>query len=240
MTLPLSWPRSWHAPRRAGLLLGIVALLVVTATGCGGTSKASGKPAADRLAAAQKYLDSSKSVTISLSTPKLPQGVQGILKAIGVGTKAPAFKGKISVVRSGLNIEVPVISVDGAVYIQFAGSWQKIDPAKFGAPDPANLFQPGTGLSSLLSDVKGAKPGKDIRQGKDVLSTISGTVPGAKVASIIPTASATSDFATTFVLDDKDHLVTAVLSGPFYPDAGDVTYTIGFSRYGSPASIKAP
>ncbi len=225
---------------RAALVLGAVLLVLGSAAGCGGAGKASAKPVGDRLAAAQKYLDQTKAVTISLSTPKLPQGVQGILKASGVGTKTPAFKGTISVVRSGLSIEVPVISVNGAVYIQFAGSWQKVDPAKFGAPDPANLFKSGTGLSSLLSDVKGAKAGKDVRQGKDVLSTITGTVPGAKVASIIPTASAKADFSTKFVLDAKDHLVTAVLSGPFYPKADDVTYTIGFSKYGVTEPIKAP
>jgi lipoprotein LprG len=226
--------------RRAGVLLGLVLLVLGSATGCGGGSKASTKSPDARLASAQKYLDAAAAVTIAMSTPSLPQGVQGILKASGVGTKDPAFKGKISVVRSGLSIEVPVISVDGDVYIQFGGSWQKIDPADFGAPDPADLFTSGTGLSSLLSDVSGAKAGDDTREGKQVLSTITGTVTGKQVAAIVPAASAKSDFDAKFVLDDKDHLVTAVLSGPFYPDADDVTYTIKFSKYGATETIKAP
>jgi len=225
---------------RTWLLVGVVLLILGSTAGCGGGSKASDKPVGDRLAAAKKYLDGTKGVTIAMSTPSLPKGVQGILKATGVGTKAPAFKGKISVVRSGLSIEVPVISVDGDVYIQFGGSWQKIDPAAFGAPDPADLFQSDSGLSTLLTEVRGAKAGKDTREGKEVLSTIGGKVPGKKVSAIIPTASATTDFDATFVLDDKDHLVTAVLSGPFYPDADDVTYTIKFSGYGKTETIKAP
>jgi lipoprotein LprG len=225
---------------RAALLLGVLLLLLGTTAACGGGSKASTKPVGDRLASAQKYLDTTKGVTIAMSTPSLPQGVQGILKATGLGTKAPAFKGKISVVRSGLSIEVPVISVDGDVYIEFGGSWQKIDPAGFGAPDPADLFQADSGLSTLLTGVKGAKAGKDTRDGKDILSTISGTLTGAKIKAIIPTASDKSDFKANFVLDDKDHLVTAVLTGPFYPDVDDVTYTIRFSSYGKTETIKAP
>ncbi|MEP6815119.1 MAG: LppX_LprAFG lipoprotein [Marmoricola sp.] len=225
---------------RAALVFGVLLLVLGAAAGCGGASKASAKPVGDRLAAAQKYLDTTKSVTISLSTAKLPQGVQGILKASGVGTKDPAFKGKISVVRSGLSIEVPVVAVNGAVYIQFGGKWQKIKPADFGAPDPSNLFKADSGLSTLLNNVKGAKAGKDTREGKNILSTISGKVPGQKVAAIIPTASAKSDFKVNFVLDAKDHLVTEVLTGPFYPNADDVTYTITFSRYGETETIKAP
>lgn len=226
---------------RLGLLSSVLLLILATATGCGGSDSASpSRSPGDRLASAQTYLDEAKGVTIAMSTPSLPKGVQGILKASGVGTKTPAFKGKISVVRSGLSIEVPVISVDGKVYIQFGGSWQKIDPSDFGAPDPAALFQSGTGLSTLLSNVTGAKAGKDTREGKQVFSTIAGKVPGKDVAAIVPSASATSDFDATFVLDDKDHLVTAVLSGPFYPDADDVTYTIKFSEYGKTETITAP
>ncbi len=226
--------------KRTGLVVGVLLLILASTAGCGGSSKASGKPVGDRLATAQKYLADTQGVTIAMSTPSLPQGVQGILKASGVGTKAPAFKGTISVVRSGLSVEVPVISVGGRVYIQFAGSWQKINPADFGAPDPASLFRADSGLSRLLSEVTGAKAGKDTRQGKNIRATITGKLPGKKLKAIIPTASATSDFDVTFVLDDQDHLVTAILSGPFYPNAGNVTYTIEFSRYGKAETITAP
>lgn len=226
---------------RAALLLGVL-VLAFGLVACGGstTKGAPTKTAAQQLATAQKYLADAKGVTISLSTPKLPKGVQGILKASGLGTKSPAaFKGKISVVQSGLSINVPVIAVDGDTYIQFGGSWQKIDPAKFGAPDPASLFAADSGLTGLLSDVTGAKKGKKTRDGKEVLETITGKVAGDKVASVIPSAGS-SDFDATYTLDEKDHLQTLKLTGPFYPDADDVSYTIGFSKYGTTESIKAP
>ncbi|WP_158604383.1 LppX_LprAFG lipoprotein [Nocardioides mangrovicus] len=224
------------------LALAVVLALGLVA-GCGGGSAAEKKARSlspsQRLAAAQKYLDDAKAVTIALSTPKLPKGTQGILKATGVGTKAPAFEGKISVVQSGLSVEVPVIAVDGDTYIKFGGSYQKIDPDDFGAPDPASLFTAGGGLSSVLSGVKDLKKGKDTREGKQVLSTLTGRVAGSKVGAIIPSAE-NQDFDATFTLDSTNHLVTAKIKGPFYPGADDVTYTVGFSRYGKTVKITKP
>jgi lipoprotein LprG len=224
---------------RAWALIAATVLVIGSAAGCGGTKK-SDKPVPERLAAAQKFLDQTDGVRITLGTPTLPQGVQGILKATGIGTKQPAFKGDITVVQNGLSVKVPVVAVDGKVQIQFAGSWQTIDPKKFGAPDPAGLFTNDGGLATILTDVQGAKAGQDTRDGKRVLSTITGKVPGQRVASIIPSASATTDFPATFTLDDTDHLTKVVLKGPFYPKAADVTYTITFSDYGSSTIVTAP
>jgi lipoprotein LprG len=225
--------------RKPAVLVGALLLVVGLVSGCGGTEKST-KPVAQRLSSAQKALEKTDGVEISLSTPQLPQGVQGIIKATGVGTKQPAFKGEITVVQNGLSVKVPVRAVDGKVHIQFGGSWQVIDPADFGAPDPADLFQTDGGLASLLSDVQGAKAGKDTRDGKRILSTITARIPGSRVAGVIPSASAKKSFDATFTLDDTDHLTRVVLNGPFYPKADDVTYTISFSNYGSSTIVTAP
>ena len=225
--------------KKPAIVLGVMLLVAGLVSGCGGAEK-SDKPVAQRLAVAQKFLEKSNGVQIALGTPQLPQGVQGILKATGIGTKQPAFKGEISVVQNGLSVNVPVRAVNGDVYIQFGGRWQKIDPADFGAPDPADLFRVDGGLASLLSDVEGAKAGKDTREGKRILSTITGKIPGSRVAEVIPSASAKTPFDATFTLDDTDHLTKVVLKGPFYPKADDVTYTIAFSDYGSSTIVTAP
>lgn len=224
---------------RALALIAVTVLVLGGVAGCGGTKKPD-KPVPERLATAQKYLNETDGVKIGLSTPALPQGVQGVLKADGIGTKQPAFKGNITVVQNGLSVQVPVVAVDGKVQIQFGGSWQTIDPKKFGAPDPASLFTSDGGLATILTDVQGAKAGKDTRDGKRVLSTITGKVSGQRVSSIIPSATSTSDFTATFTLDDTDHLTKVVLTGPFYPKAAPVTYTITFSDYGSTEIITAP
>ena len=73
-----------------------------------------------------------------------------------------------------------------------------------------------------------------MRDGKEVLTTYTGTVPGdggRRGASRAPTRQATFD--ATFTLTDDDRLDKAVLTGPFYPDADDVTYTITFDDYGT-------
>ena len=217
--------------RKPAVVLGVLLLVVGLVSGCGGPEKPTESPA-QRLAAAQKFLEKTDGVKIALSTPQLPPGVQGVLKAAGVGTKQPAFKGEISVVQNGLSVNVPVRAVGGDVYIQFGGSWRKIDPA--------DLFKVDGGLASLLSDVEGAKAGKDTRDGKRILSTITGKIPGNRVAEVIPSASADSPFDATFTLDDTDHLTKVVLTGPFYPKADDVTYTIAFDDYGSSTTVTAP
>ena len=109
----------------------------------------------------------------------------------------------------------------------------KIDPADYGAPDPADLMNPDGGLSSLLTAAQDVKEGDSVRNGKVVLRSFTGTVPGKDVKAVIPSAKASADFDATFTVDDKDRLSKAVLKGPFYPKADSVIYSITFDDYGS-------
>ncbi|KAJ1684226.1 hypothetical protein LUZ63_020519 [Rhynchospora breviuscula] len=228
--------------RRAPLLLIAPLLaLVLLVSGCGGGDDGGDARAAnDRIGNARDALAKTDAVTLALSTPKLPQGVQGVLKASGTGTSAPAFKGQITVVQSGLSVDVPVVAVDGEVYVKFIGRWTTIDPAKYSAPDPASLFGSKGGITKLLSGLSDVKAGKAVREGKQVLSTVTATVPGTAVASIIPSADTSAGFRSTFTLDDDDRLQKAVVTGPFYGDADDATYTLRFSGYGKSVPISAP
>ena len=80
----------------------------------------------------------------------------------------------------------------------------------------------------------------ELRDGEEVLSTFSGTVPGNAVARVIPSAQADADFDATFTLDDGNQLDRVVMSGPFYPGTDPVTYTIELDQYGSDKDIQAP
>lgn len=218
----------------AGLLL-----TAATLTACGGHSPVAKMPVDQRLAAAKKAFDDTSGVNIALKAKHLPKSVSGVLSATGLGTHQPAFKGTISVFQNGLSLGVPIVAVDHKVYANF-GSWQVVDPAQYNAPDPAALMNPANGLSTLLTTVTKTSGGKEQRAGKKFVTTITGVVPGATVAHLIPSADAGSDFDAEFTLDADNHLTTAVLAGKFYPDAGRVTYTFTFDGYGTQATIKAP
>src|SRR3712207_6971482 len=47
-------------------------------------------------------LDETSAVQLGLTTDELPEGVDGVLEATGVGTHAPAFEGEITVLVTGI------------------------------------------------------------------------------------------------------------------------------------------
>ena len=225
--------------RRA--LTGCALAAALTLSACSNGS-ATDKSPEEVLTAAKTNLDETSGVHLSLSTKELPPNVDGILTATGVGTHDPAFKGDLKVAASGITADVPVVAAQGKVFakLPFTTKFVDIDPVAYSAPDPARLMDPDEGLSSLLTAAEDVKEGKQVRSGEDVLSSYTGTVPGDVVAGIIPSASEGTDFDARFTVDDKDQLREAVLTGPFYPKADDVTYTITFDKYGTTEDITVP
>jgi lipoprotein LprG len=221
------------------VLLSLAATTVVA--GCDGSDEAAASPR-ETLAAAKRNLDRTSGVRIGLSTPRLPDGVSGLLSARGVGTHAPAFAGNIEVAASGITADASVVAVDGKVHakLPFSLHFVTIDPADYGAPDPARLMSSRGGLSSLLTSAEHVEQGKQVRQGKVVERSYTGTVPGRAVAAVLPSASAKAAFDATFTVSDRQRLTKAVLTGPFYPQAGDITYTLTFDDYGIHKKITAP
>lgn len=227
---------------RARLALTAPVLVALAASsGCSGGDEPAKSPETT-LAAAKKMLDITSGVRIGLSTPELPTGVSGLLDADGTGTHDPAFEGTIKVSASGVTVDADVVAVDGSVFakLPFTSRFVTIDPADYDAPDPADLLDEEAGLSSLLTSATEVRAGKQVRDGKVVLSSYTAEVPGTAVASVIPSADAEAAFSAVFTLTDADRLDKAVLSGPFYPDADSVTYTITFDDYGTKKNITAP
>ena len=232
--------------RRAGLaatvpLLSVLLTSTLALVSCSGPQEPQPSPA-QTLAAAKRKLDRTSGVQLRLRTDRLPAGVTGLLAAEGVGTHDPAFRGDIKVLAAGVAADAKVVATGGAVYaiLPFGTSYVRLDPADYGAPDPAALLDPDRGLPSLLTSARGPKEGRRTRHGEEVLRTITGTVPGRAVARVIPSARAGTRFEATFAVTDADRLRRAVLTGPFYPGSGEVTYTVDFDRYGVHPHITAP
>jgi lipoprotein LprG len=231
--------------RRTPLLLAACALAAATLTGCGGDEKSVSdeRTPAEVMELAKTTLDETSGVNLALKTSDLPAGVTGVKEAEGVGAHPPAFDGSLTVVLSGTDFNVPVIAVDDKVYAQIplTPGWSDVDPAEYGAPDPAQLMSPDAGFSALLPATTDLEEGESVRGGEDnreVLTEFTGTVPDDAVKNILPGAQ--GDFDATYTITADGELREAVLTGVFYPNSESMTYTIGFEDYGTEKQITAP
>jgi lipoprotein LprG len=222
------------------------AVLAVALTACSGDDSGSGaddQPPEEVLAAAQTTLTETSGVTLTLSTDDLPEGINAIQKAEGTATDAPAFEGNLTVTLSGQAFAVPVVAVDDLVCaeIPLAPGWQDVDPAEYGAPDPAGFLSPDDGFAAILGAATDLEKNESIRGGADndeILTKYSGVVPGDVVDKVIPGAS--GDFELTAQITDDNELREMSLTGVFYDGAEANTYTVGFDDYGTTKDIQAP
>ncbi|MGH1562777.1 LppX_LprAFG lipoprotein [Mumia sp. DW29H23] len=220
--------------------------LVLTVAGCTGDDDGGdgdgGEDLAGRLSAAQTVLDDAQSLELDLTTPELPSGTTGLLEAKGTGTHAPAFEGDVKVSLKGVPINAEVVSVDGTVHAKtgFSPTFLPLDPASIGAPDPATLMRSDDGISSLLTETDDLKSGGESRDGRDVLTTITGTIEGAVIRGLIPTAQADTTFDATYRLTEDDVLRDVTLEGLFYAGDEPVTYTVAVTASDDPVEITAP
>jgi lipoprotein LprG len=236
--------RPTRATARALAAAALGVLLLPGLAACSGDDSVSdGRTPEQVMDLAKKNLDETSGVSITLDSDGLPDGVAGLSSGEGVGTHAPAFEGTIGVIVAGAPVDVPVVAVDDTVYakLPFTFGWQDIDPADYGAPDPATLMSTDSGFSSLLPATTDLEEGDSVRGGadnKEVLTEYTGTVPGDVVSNVIP--SAEGDFDATYSISSDGELRTAELTGVFYPDTEAMTYTIGFDDYGTEKDIVAP
>ncbi|MEO7752907.1 MAG: LppX_LprAFG lipoprotein [Terracoccus sp.] len=226
----------------------ISALCLLGASGCSGDdakpapTQQAAPSAAQRLAVAKTTLDSTPSVHLTLTGSDLPEGTNGIISADGVGTHPPAFKGTFKVRLGGIEADAEITSVDGDVYakLPLIPGTNKIDPKTFGVPDPATLFSTDTGITSLLTATAEPTLGGQVRNGSDVLTTVTGTLPGASVVDLFGIGDRNGTFAATYGLTDADELRTVKLTGPFHGAGTTSTYSLVLDRYGDPVTIVKP
>ncbi len=228
------------------VLAAAAGVLSLVLTACSGDDSGSGddeQSPADVFSAAQAKLTETSGVQLTLETDDLPEGINGIQKAEGSATDAPAFEGNLTVTLSGQAFEVPVVAVADLLCAQIplTPGWSDVDPVDYGAPDPAGFLSPDDGFAAILGAATGLEKGESIRGGTDnneILTRYTGSVPGSVVDRVIPGAS--GDFELSAQLTDDDELREMSLTGVFYEGADANTYKVGFDDYGTTQDITAP
>ena len=237
-------PTAWQAvlvrtsSNVASLMLS--AALCIAVSGCqGNDSPSRDQSPHDRLAAAKQGFDDADFIDFTLSTKSLPDDVEGLLSAKGTGTHDPAFDGEVKV-QTGFDVTAPLIAVDNDVYIKLPFSdWSTLDPARYGAPDPAELMDTKGGISSLFTATEDLAVGDSSRDGETVLTSIDGTIPGDAVKAVFP-SSGDDGFDVSYTLTDGNRIDSIEITGPFYDGSDDVTYSISLDLDGDEVDILAP
>lgn len=228
--------------RRSAVILPAVASLILVAGCTGDDGGQDTDDPTERLEAAKQTIDEAASVEFELETDRLPDGIDGVTRASGTGNHDPAFEGTIDIVAAGFSGEAPVVAVDGEVYVElpFTSQYVAVDPEAYGAPDPAALMSTDGGFSSLLTEAEEVSENGERRDGEEVLTELTGTLDGAAVAQLFPTAEESGSFDVAFTLTDDDEVDTATVTGPFYSGADDVTYDIAIDTSEEPVEITKP
>jgi len=246
-TLPLfTLPRLATRNRAVALRLTAVLLVVAAAlAACGGGAdkpQARKLTAAQQLAAAKAKADGATSMHLTLRSSGIPDSVNGALGADGSGTHAPAFKGTLDGRMSGFRAKVQVVALDRMLYakLPLGIGFTQVDPRKYHVPDPAQLFATEGGITSLMTATTGPVEGAKTDAGAEVLTTITGKLPGDRVVKLLNTGDGTKAFDVTYgITDPGGELRRVTVTGPFYPGATS-TYTLTLDRYGAPVEIRKP
>ncbi len=233
-------PGDGRATRLAAITLAVLAGVVLSSCSSSAPEVKPPDPA-QRLATAKQRADAASSVHLLLTSRDVPPDAIGVLGAEGWGTRAPAFKGTFKARLKGVEGDAEVVAVDGGVWMKlpFAPAMIKTDVNTFGAPDPASLFSPTAGITSLLPATINPTSGESVREGSEVLSTISGTLPGQKVRDLLRTGDAGQPFEVRYGLTESGDLRKATVTGPFFPGTRS-SYDVILDRYGEPVDIRRP
>ncbi|MEP7034958.1 MAG: LppX_LprAFG lipoprotein [Dermatophilaceae bacterium] len=223
-----------------------IALALVTVTGVAACSSSSGKSAqltaTQQLAAAKVKADAATSLHLTLRSSGIPESANGALGADGTGTHAPAFKGTLDARIGGFGAKVEVVAIDKLLYLKlpFTTQFAQVDPKEYNAPNPAQLFAPVGGITSLMTATTDLVEGKPTRQGAEVLKTITGKLPGSSVAKLLSIGDSAKTFDVTYgITDPGGELRSVTMVGPFFQGATS-TYTLTLDKYGAPVDIRKP
>jgi lipoprotein LprG len=227
--------------RLKGIAIAGIAALTLVGCSSGGEDPAKEGTPAEQLAVARTNLEKSPAVAFTLEATGLPSKAVGVSAAKGTGVfTPPSFKGTLNATVAGVTGTVEVIAIEQDVYMKFfTPGYNKIDPATYGAPNPAQLFNKETGVTSLIGKTQAPKKGGQARDGSEVLTTFTGTVPGDAVADLFVIGVRSGTFDVTYGVTAEKQLRTVLLKGPFY-EGSTSTYSLRLTSLAQPVAITRP
>lgn len=241
-----------HMARTKKLLLAPALVLALSLTACVGQDKkdepvSNGNSPQEALDLAKKTLDETSGIHLALEAEDLPTNAPGIVLtgASGVAVHPSSFKGEIEASLSGLTQNGQVVAINDTVWVKIAllgNSFTDLDPARIGAPNPAQLIATSGGLSDLLTSTDDVKEGDSVRGGAkndEVLTEYTGTLTGEDVKVLVPSASS-STFDVVYQIAANGELRTMAITGVFYADTEAMTYSVTFDDYGTTQKITPP
>lgn len=223
------------------VLLSAAGLLV----GCGGGAHdtVTKQSPAQVLADAKQKFDTTSGLTFTLTSTGVPQKVNGVTAAQGQGVvsaTAPKFQGSVGATIKGVTGTVQVIAVGADTWMKFfTPDYTEVDLATLHAPNPATLFSPDDGVSTMLPATTGVRDAGQIRDGRAVLHSYTGTLPGSVVKDLLLLGDGKHTFDVDYGVDDDGYLRSATIKGPFWTDTIS-TYVLSLQDYGQTVDIKAP
>jgi hypothetical protein len=220
--------------------------LAVTAVGaaagaCGGSSAPRSLPAL--LTSARRTVNAARAVHFVVTSQNMPSSGTTLQGGSGDLVRPGQLKGSFQASVDGLPVDIKLIEVRGKFYalLPFASRYQVVDPARFGFGDPAALLNPHTGVSGLLTELRGARSSGQTRVNGELLDQVSGSVPGADVVNFLPDVDTSQPVALTFGIDPSSYQVrTVVARGPFVEAGVKSIYRVVLTRYGESVKIAAP
>lgn len=221
----------------------VVFASVFVLSACGNTKDAEeAKTIEETIADIGAQFAEAENLGLELTTDKLPSDINGIKNAIGSGNRSPAFKGTVDLVTGGVAVGAEIAALDGEVWAKTGlnPEFLLIDPAELDAPDPAKLVGTGDdGLVAIFSSAENLESKGKSREGNLVLETITATVPGKLMASLLPTASAKSDFVVEFRVTEKGAFHDLRMTGEFYK-GHKTTYRLKMKVLSEAVTVQKP
>jgi lipoprotein LprG len=229
--------------RPARLVVALLALLAVAATGCGSkkhTPAGSLPPAAQLLTESGNAMRDVQTVHVTIDAQGSLNGLT-LHHADGKLTKDGKAQGTATADQLGQTIEFQFVIIGTDLYLKGpTGGFQKLPLALASTVyDPTAILDPGRGVVKLLSNTRDARTeAKEKVDGHDAYR-VAFTPTGDALGSLIP-GFGTGATAKVWIAADSKRLLKATFSKPATSSDKGTTATILFTEYDAPVTINAP